>query len=114
MNSCTGYSSEGSDDATRLRRTATHTVLDSAGVAEDSGTVFATLRDGTESAAVEEIVKAEPFKLPGADLSDEQLPVRGVPQQADEFRCSSCFLLHHRNRYAGHRDGVPICQQCAS
>jgi len=30
---------------------------------------------------------------PGADLSGEELSVRVVPKQADEFTCSACFLI---------------------
>ena len=57
---------------------------------------------------------AESFELPGADLSGEELSVRVVPKQADEFTCSTCFLVHHRHRYAGQRNGEPICHDCAS
>jgi hypothetical protein len=54
---------------------------------------------------VEETDTAEGFELPGADLSGEELSVRVVPKQADEFTCSACFLVHHRHRYAGERAG---------
>jgi len=40
--------------------------------------------------------------------------VRVVPKQADEFTCSTCFLVHHRHRYAGERAGLPICRDCAA
>jgi len=50
---------------------------------------------------VDETDTAEGFELPGADLSGEELSVRVVPKQADEFTCSTCFLVHHRHRYAG-------------
>ncbi len=30
-----------------------------------------------------------------ADLSGEELSVRVVPKQTDEFTCSACFLVHH-------------------
>jgi len=49
-----------------------------------------------------------------ADLSGEELTVRVVPQQADEFTCSTCFLVHHRHRYASNRAGQPICRDCAA
>jgi hypothetical protein len=52
------------------------------------------------------------FDLPGADLSGEELTVRVVPKQSDEFTCSSCFLVHHRNRLAMQRDGQMICTDC--
>ncbi|ETZ44365.1 hypothetical protein MOKP106_33690 [Mycobacterium avium subsp. hominissuis] len=49
------------------------------------------------------------FELPGADLSGEELSVTVIPQRADEFTCSSCFLVQHgspaalRRRAAGLR-----------
>jgi hypothetical protein len=52
------------------------------------------------------------FDLPGADLSGEELSVRVVPKQADEFTCSRCFLVHHRNRLAMQTDRQQICTDC--
>ena len=57
---------------------------------------------------------AENFELPGADLSGEELSVRVIPKQADEFTCSSCFLVHHRSRLASEKNGVMICTDCAA
>ncbi len=56
---------------------------------------------------------AENFELPGADLSGEELTVKVLPQQQDEFTCSKCFLVQHRNRFAEQRDGALICRDCA-
>ncbi|MDR0365816.1 MAG: DUF4193 domain-containing protein [Bifidobacteriaceae bacterium] len=56
---------------------------------------------------------ADGFELPGADLSDEELSVRVLPKQADEFMCSSCFLVHHISQLAKEVDGEPICVECA-
>jgi Domain of unknown function (DUF4193) len=56
------------------------------------------------------------LELPGADLSGlsgEELTVRVLPRQADEFTCSNCFLLHHRSQLASHRNGQPVCRDCA-
>jgi hypothetical protein len=33
--------------------------------------------------------------------------------RANEFRCSSCFLVHHRSQLAGERNGQPLCRDCA-
>ena len=33
--------------------------------------------------------------------------------QNDEFRCSRCFLVHHRSQLAYERDGDLICKECA-
>ena len=71
--------------------------------------------DKTANAVDEdEIEAAEGFELPGADLSGEELSVRVIPKQADEFTCSSCFLVHHRSQLAKEKDGQPICKECAA
>lgn len=62
---------------------------------------------------VDETEHAEGFELPGADLSGEELTVRVLPRQADEFTCASCFLVHHRSQLAGEKNGLPICTECA-
>jgi hypothetical protein len=53
------------------------------------------------------------FELPGADISGEELSVTVIPQQADEFTCSSCFLVQHRSRLRMSSSGLPICADCA-
>lgn len=60
----------------------------------------------------DETEAAEGFELPGADLSNEELSVRVLPRQADEFTCSSCFLVHHRSQLASSTNGVLICTEC--
>lgn len=55
----------------------------------------------------------EAYDLPDADRSDEELMVRVIPKQADEFTCRSCFLVHHRSRLAGGREMEQICADCA-
>jgi hypothetical protein len=56
---------------------------------------------------------AEGFELPGADLSGEELSVQVLPKQADEFMCSTCFLVHHRSQLASDAGGVLVCTECA-
>jgi len=63
---------------------------------------------------VDEAELNENLELPGADLSGEELTVRVLPKQSDEFTCSSCFLVHHRSRLAGERNGQPVCRDCAA
>ncbi|QSB06390.1 DUF4193 domain-containing protein [Natronoglycomyces albus] len=63
---------------------------------------------------VDENEVAENFELPGADIGDEELTVKVLPMQNDEFRCSSCFLVHHRSQWAGEKRGQPICRDCAA
>jgi len=81
---------------------------------DNPGPLVGVVGNDARSGAVDEIDTAESGELPGADLSGEQLTVRVVPQQADEFRCSSCFLVQHRHRYAGQRHDQPICADCAT
>lgn len=50
--------------------------------------------------------------LPDADLSDEQLIVSVQPRQADEFTCTSCYLVHHNSRLADPKRLV--CTDCAA
>ncbi|WP_116113363.1 DUF4193 domain-containing protein [Austwickia chelonae] len=73
-------------------------------------------RRGDKSASsvdVDETEQAEGFELPGADLSGEELSVRVIPKQADEFTCSRCFLVHHRSQLAKENHGSPVCSECA-
>jgi hypothetical protein len=68
---------------------------------------------GASTVDVDEADLAESLELPGADLSGEELSVRVLPRQADEFTCSSCFLVHHRSQLASERNGQPICRDCS-
>ena len=83
---------------------------------EDSIEELKSRRNDKNSGKVDEdeVEAAESFELPGADLSHEELTVRVLPRQADEFTCASCFLVHHRSQLAVVRDGQPICKECAS
>lgn len=84
-------------------------------VGEDSLEELKSRRSEAQSSAVDVDVDdtAESFELPGADLSGEELTVKVIPKQADEFTCSSCFLVQHRSRLAGERKGQSICVDCA-
>jgi hypothetical protein len=66
------------------------------------------------SVDVDETEQAEGFELPGADLSGEELSVRVLPRQADEFTCSRCFLVHHRSQLASEAGGQMVCRECAA
>ncbi|MCM2422107.1 DUF4193 domain-containing protein [Streptomyces sp. H10-C2] len=69
----------------------------------------------TSAVDVDEFDQAESLELPGADLSNEELSVRVLPRQADEFTCMTCFLVHHRSQLAGEaKNGDPICRDCAA
>ena len=75
-----------------------------------------TRRSDESSGAVDqdETEAAEGFELPGADLSGEELTVRVLPRQADEFTCPTCFLVHHRSQLAYEKTGQMICMECAA
>ena len=84
-------------------------------VSEDSLEELKARRNEAQSAAVDvdESEAGENFELPGADLSGEELSVRVVPKQDDEFTCASCFLVYHRNRLGEERNGQLYCIDCA-
>ena len=83
---------------------------------EDSIEELKARRVDKVSGAVDEdeTEAAEGFELPGADLSNEELSVRVLPRQADEFTCSRCFLVHHRSQLASQANGQAICKECAA
>lgn len=85
-------------------------------VEQDSIQELQARRQDKSSGVVDEdeTEAAEGFELPGADLSGEELAVRVLPRQADEFTCSSCFLVHHRSQLAAENAGQPICTECAA
>jgi Domain of unknown function (DUF4193) len=88
---------------------------DEVDLGEDSLEELKARRVDAQSAVVDvdEAEVAESFELPGADLADEELTVKVLPMQQDEFRCSRCFLVHHRSQLAGERNGELICRECA-
>jgi hypothetical protein len=67
---------------------------------------------GASTVDVDEADLAESLELPGADLSGEELSVRVLPRQADEFTCTTCFLVHHRSQLASEKNGQLICRDC--
>ncbi|HEX4702377.1 MAG TPA: DUF4193 domain-containing protein [Pseudonocardiaceae bacterium] len=87
-------------------------------LAEDSLEELKARRNENQSGVVDVDTDApdENFELPGADLSGlsgEELTVKVLPKQADEFTCSKCFLVHHRSRLAEQNKGQYICRDCA-
>ncbi len=83
---------------------------------EDSLEELKSRRSDKPTAVVEEDESdlAAGYELPGADLSGEELLVLVVPAQADEFTCSSCFLVRHRSQIAREKDGRLYCIECES
>lgn len=83
-------------------------------VSEDSIEELKTRRNDKNSGKVDEdeVEAAEAFELPGADLSHEELTVRVLPRQADEFTCASCFLVKSTSQVAETRGGNSYCVDC--
>lgn len=86
---------------------------DDADLGEDSLEELKSRRVDQQSGVVDvdEADLAESQELPGADLSGEELTVKVLPMQNDEFRCSRCFLVHHRSQLADEKK--MICRDCA-
>lgn len=82
-------------------------------VDEDSLEELKDRRGDARAAAVDVDETAEVLDLPGADVLDEELTVAVVPIKADEFRCDSCFLVHHRSQLVAERGDKLICRECA-
>jgi hypothetical protein len=62
---------------------------------------------------IDEEEEAENLELPGADLSGEELSVKVVPKQEDEFTCSRCFLVSHIANLAKGEGASAVCRECA-
>lgn len=82
---------------------------------DDSLEALAARSTAARSPSVDpdEAEPTETFELPGADLSDEELTVAVLPMQPDEFRCTRCFLVHHRSQLAAQPNGQDVCQECS-
>jgi Domain of unknown function (DUF4193) len=80
---------------------------------EDSLDELKSRRAAATSSDLDEGDALDGFELPGADLADEELTVAVVPMRADEFRCSRCFLVHHRSQLASKRNGENVCRECS-
>jgi len=83
-------------------------------IGEDSIEELKSRRNDKNSGKVDEdeAEAAETFELPGADLSHEELTVRVLPRQADEFTCAGCYLVKHRSQIAATRNGQEFCVDC--
>ncbi|MBG6085681.1 DUF4193 domain-containing protein [Zhihengliuella flava] len=81
---------------------------------EDSIEELKGRRSDKQSSVVDEdeAETADSYELPGADLSGEELQVRVLPAQADEFTCASCFLVRHRSQVAKEKGGLFYCKDC--
>ncbi|PID50918.1 MAG: dUTPase [Propionibacteriales bacterium] len=84
-------------------------------MSEDSLEELKTRRNDKASGAVDEdeVEAAESFELPGADLSHEELTVRVLPRQANEFTCAGCFLVKQVSQLAESSGDDHYCVDCA-
>jgi hypothetical protein len=81
--------------------------------ADESLGALAGRRDDAATAVLDVDDDAvDSFELPDADLTGVEFTVRVLPKQADEFTCSSCFLVHHRHRLAIQNGDQQICADC--
>ncbi len=64
--------------------------------------------DDAEESGMEPAVE-----LASADVIAEDIFVHIIPKRADEFTCSSCFLIHRMSRLASSKGGRRICTDCA-
>ena len=68
---------------------------------------------GSVSAVLELEGSDEPdTSVPAGEIVAEELVVGVVPQGADDFICSSCFLIPHRSQIARKKDGQLYCTDC--
>ncbi|OYN86434.1 DUF4193 domain-containing protein [Parenemella sanctibonifatiensis] len=83
---------------------------------EDSIEEIKSRRNDQNSGKIDEdeAEAAESFELPGADLSNEELTVRVLPRQEDEFTCFGCFLVRNRSQLAETKNGQSYCVDCAA
>ena len=83
-------------------------------MSEDSLEELKSRRADKNSGKVDEdeVEAAESFELPGADLSHEELTVRVLPRQANEFTCAFCFLVKSKSQLAEMRNRLPYCVNC--
>ena len=83
-------------------------------VAEDSIEELKARRSDQGSSEIDEDENeaAESYELPGADLSHEELTVRVLPRQANEFTCASCFLVKSTSQLAETRGNDKYCVDC--
>jgi hypothetical protein len=73
-----------------------------------------TEKQSSSAVDIDETDLADAYELPGADLSGEELLVRVLPPQPDEFTCFNCFLVKHRSQIAREKDGHLYCKECES
>jgi hypothetical protein len=67
----------------------------------------------SSGADLDEMEAAEGFELSGVDPSGEELTVPVMPMRYDEWRCTRCYLVQHRNQFIARSDGQDVCRECS-
>ncbi|MFN2626023.1 MAG: DUF4193 family protein [Mycobacteriales bacterium] len=83
---------------------------------EDETTVESSLEELLQKKAAERPVDDEEEDVLELDQGREEQPldnlvVKALPQQANEFTCRSCFLVKHQSQLANAKR--MICRDCA-
>jgi hypothetical protein len=81
-------------------------------IEDDDGLAELKVREAARSPTAD-LDDVETAELPGADIFGEELTVPVVPMRGDELRCSRCFLVQHRSRFAARVDDQEICLECS-
>lgn len=53
------------------------------------------------------------YSLGDTDLTNMELDVVVLPQQEDEFTCTSCFLVRHHTQHDHDGEFGPVCAECS-
>ena len=61
---------------------------------------------------IDDADEPQALELAGADPVGEDITVPVIPKRADEFTCSSCFLIQHMSRLANSKGSQLICTDC--
>jgi hypothetical protein len=81
-------------------------------IEDDDGLAELKVREAARSPTAD-LDDVETAELPGADIFGEELTVPVVPMRGDELRCSRCFLVQHRSRFAARVEDQEICLECS-
>lgn len=76
----------------------------------DSGHTNAAVKNAVIDFAESDL--AESHELPGGELPPDELAMEILAEQANEFTCSSCFLVRHRSQLVREKDGLSFCRDC--
>lgn len=84
------------------------------GINEESIDELKVRRTNTKSSVVDDDSETEIYELPETELStNEELFVKVLPAQDDEFTCNTCFLVRHKSQIAKIQEkNIFLCKEC--